>query len=169
MAFHNEGNSQVSSSGAKLSKNPLRNLVGKLVFLDINSSAKLLGRVRECLSLIEVVSDLLCYYDWEFRFFKDFVSYKIEIRRLLKQRCRLRDYKQREGAQSEALFHAQFEQSRMRNCKWAICQPKVLFLFIFEKDKFFVVYFFRWLFITKETHKFPRLAPNCRKIRLEIL
>lgn len=49
------------------SKNPLRNLVGKLVFLDINNANKLSSRVRECLNLIEAVSlfdvvHLLNYY-----------------------------------------------------------------------------------------------------------
>ena len=46
-----------SSAGvAKSSKNPLRSLVGKVVFLDLSNAGKLLGRVRECLGLIDVVS-----------------------------------------------------------------------------------------------------------------
>jgi hypothetical protein len=35
--------------------NPLRLLVGKVVYLDISSSYKLLNKVKECLNLIEVV------------------------------------------------------------------------------------------------------------------
>lgn len=57
MAYQKEGN-QDSSTVVKKSRNPLKNLTGKAVFLDINSSGKLLGRVRECLGLIEVVSYL---------------------------------------------------------------------------------------------------------------
>ncbi len=36
--------------------NPLRLLVGKLVFLDLNSSYKPLNKVKECLNLIDAVS-----------------------------------------------------------------------------------------------------------------
>ena len=39
--------------------NPLRLLVGKLVFLDLNSSYKPLSKVKECLSLIGAVSKFL--------------------------------------------------------------------------------------------------------------
>lgn len=56
MAYQKEGN-QDSSSAVKKSRNPLKNLTGKAVFLDMNSSGKLFGRVRECLGLIEVVSN----------------------------------------------------------------------------------------------------------------
>lgn len=37
------------------SSNPLRLLVGKLVFLDIQNSNKLLSKVKECLRIIEAV------------------------------------------------------------------------------------------------------------------
>ena len=42
------------------SSNPLKQLVGKSVYLDLNNSYKLLKKVKECLSYIEAVS--LCFY-----------------------------------------------------------------------------------------------------------
>lgn len=47
-----------SKSMTTTSKNPLRVLMGKQVFLDLPNSGKLLNQVRECLSYVDVVS---CY------------------------------------------------------------------------------------------------------------
>ena len=43
-------------TGQKQSSNPLILLVGKLVFLDLNSSYKPLNKVKQCLNLIGAVS-----------------------------------------------------------------------------------------------------------------
>lgn len=40
----------------KASNNPLRLLVGKLVFLDIHNSYKMLNKVKECMNLIDAVN-----------------------------------------------------------------------------------------------------------------
>ena len=45
----------IKTPAKRKSYNPLRSLVGKSVFLDLNFY-KLVGKLRECLNLIEVVS-----------------------------------------------------------------------------------------------------------------
>lgn len=52
-------NSKSMTTTTTVSKNPLRVLMGKLVFLDLPNSGKLLNQVRECLSYVDVVSCLI--------------------------------------------------------------------------------------------------------------
>ena len=51
-------NSKSMTTTTTVSKNPLRVLMGKQVFLDLPNSGKLLNQVRECLSYVDVVSCL---------------------------------------------------------------------------------------------------------------
>lgn len=52
---NNTTNNSNNASSSK-SKNPLRILVGKLVFLDLPNSGKQLSLIKECLSCVDVVS-----------------------------------------------------------------------------------------------------------------
>lgn len=54
---------ELDSQPKSSSRNPLKNLVGKFVFLDLNNSSKLFNRVKECLILIEAVSRTLFFMD----------------------------------------------------------------------------------------------------------
>ena len=54
--------SNTPKTGQKQSSNPLILLVGKLVFLDLNSSYKPLNKVKQCLNLIGAVSYGFFYY-----------------------------------------------------------------------------------------------------------
>ncbi len=49
-------------TGHKSSSNPLILLVGKMVFLDLNSSYKPLNKVKQCLNLIGAVSSRLIVF-----------------------------------------------------------------------------------------------------------
>ena len=54
-----ENSKSMTTTTTTVSKNPLRVLMGKLVFLDLPNSGKLLNQVRECLSYVDVVSCLI--------------------------------------------------------------------------------------------------------------
>jgi hypothetical protein len=56
-ASNNAANTLTNTQSPNASGNPLRKLVSKLVYLDLNNSYKHKNKVKECLQFIEAVSD----------------------------------------------------------------------------------------------------------------